>query len=399
MKLWQKKYDLNAAVEKFTVGNDYLLDQELVPFDCQASRAHARMLNKIGILSDSETADLLSGIDQILDLHAKGKFKIRPEDEDCHTAIENFLTQKIGIAGEKIHTGRSRNDQVLTALRLYCKTQLNEISSAVQTTIATITEFIQKYGEVKMPGFTHTRKAMPSSVAMWAGALRDALADDLDLLSCATKLIDQNPLGTGAGFGVPLALDRQMTTDELHFARIQENPIYAQNSRGKFEGFALSVMSQIMYDLNKIASDLILFTMPEFNYFTLPDEFLTGSSIMPHKKNPDVLELLRAKYHEVFTYEMQVRNTGVNLISGYHRDLQLTKEAIIRAFKTTLTSVQTTIVLFENLSVNRKNCRKAMTAELFATDKVYQLVKSGVPFREAYRQISQEYEDKNEKQC
>ncbi|HRD18667.1 MAG TPA: argininosuccinate lyase, partial [Candidatus Marinimicrobia bacterium] len=336
MKLWQKKYNLNAVVEKFTVGNDYLLDQELVPFDCQASKAHARMLNKIGILSDSETADLLSGIDQILDSHAKGKFKIRPEDEDCHTAIENFLTEKIGIAGEKIHTGRSRNDQVLTALRLYCKTQLNEISSAVQTTIATITEFIQKYGEVKMPGFTHTRKAMPSSVAMWAGALQDALTDDLDLIACARKLIDQNPLGSGAGFGVPLALDRQMTTDELHFARIQENPIYAQNSRGKFEGFALSVMSQIMHDLNKVASDLILFTMPEFNYFSLPEEFLTGSSIMPHKKNPDVLELLRAKYHTVFAYEMQVRNTGVNLISGYHRDLQLTKEAIIRAFKTTL---------------------------------------------------------------
>ncbi|HPC36759.1 MAG TPA: lyase family protein, partial [Candidatus Marinimicrobia bacterium] len=213
------------------------------------------------------------------------------------------------------------------------------------------------------------------------------------------KLIDQNPLGTGAGYGVPLALDRQMTTTELHFARIQENPIYAQNSRGKFEGFALSVMSQIMYDLNKVASDLIVFTMPEFNYFTLPEEFLTGSSIMPHKKNPDVLELLRAKYYEVFAYEMQVRNTPVNLISGYHRDLQLTKEAIIRAFKTTLASVQITTVLFENLAVNRKNCRQAMTSELFATEKVYQLVKNGVPFREAYRQISQEYEGKNEKKC
>mgnify|MGYP000876726070 FL=1 len=399
MKLWQKKYNLNAVIEKFTVGNDYLLDQELVPFDCQASKAHARMLNKIGILSDSETADLLSGIDQILDLHAKGQFIIRPEDEDCHTAIENFLTEKIGLAGEKIHTGRSRNDQVLTALRLYCKTKLNEISSAVQTTITTIAAFIEKYGEVAIPGFTHTRKAMPSSVAMWAGALQDALTDDLDLLDCARKFVDQNPLGTGAGFGVPLALDRQMTTAELQFARIQENPIYAQNSRGKFEGFALSVMSQIMYDLNKFASDLILFTMPEFNYFSLPEEFLTGSSIMPHKKNPDVLELLRAKYHAVFAYEMQVRNTPVNLISGYHRDLQLTKEAIIRAFKTTLASVQITTVLFENLSVNRKNCREAMTAELFATEKVYQLVKSGVPFREAYRQISQEYEDKNEKQC
>ncbi|MDD5766360.1 MAG: argininosuccinate lyase [Candidatus Marinimicrobia bacterium] len=394
MKLWQKGTTLNKQIEAFTVGNDYLLDQELVPFDCQASKAHARMLGKIGVLTESEVADLTRGLDQILELHSQGKFEIRSEDEDCHTAIENFLTLNIGSAGQKIHTGRSRNDQVLTALRLYCKAKLTEISTAVQDTILAISEFITQNGSVVIPGFTHTRKAMPSSVAMWAGALQDAMSDDLDLLHCAMKLVDQNPLGSGAGYGVPLALDKQMTTDELQFTRVQENPVYAQLSRGKFEGFALSVMSQIMYDLNRIASDLILFTLPDFGYFNLPDEFLTGSSIMPQKKNPDVLELLRAKYHEVFASEMQVRNTAVNLISGYHRDLQLTKEPLMRGFNTTLVSLQIATLVFRNLSVDPAKCHAAMSDELFATAKVYELVEKGMPFREAYRIVAQQFGEK-----
>jgi len=394
MKLWQKQYDLNSAIEAFTVGNDYLLDQELVPFDCQASKAHARMLGKIGVLTKSEVTDLLRGLDQILELHRQSQFAIRREDEDCHTAIENYLTQNIGAAGQKIHTGRSRNDQVLTALRLYCKAKLAEITEAVRSTQEAVSAFAAQNGSVVVPGYTHTRKAMPSSVAMWAGALQDALTDDLDMLNCAMKLIDQNPLGSGAGYGVPLALDRQMTTDELHFARVQKNPVYAQLSRGKFEGFALSVLSQIMYDLNRFAADLILFTMPDFGYFNLPEEFLTGSSIMPQKKNPDVLELLRAKYHEVFASEMQVRNTAVNLISGYHRDLQATKEGVMRGFNTTLVSVQIAALVFRNLSVNPAKCQAAMSDELFATAKVYELVEKGIPFREAYRIIAQQFGEK-----
>jgi argininosuccinate lyase len=394
MKLWQKQYDLNSAIEAFTVGNDYLLDQELVPFDCQASKAHARMLGKIGVLTKSEVTDLLRGLDQILELHRQSQFAIRREDEDCHTAIENYLTQNIGAAGQKIHTGRSRNDQVLTALRLYCKAKLAEITEAVRSTQEAVSAFAAQNGSVVVPGYTHTRKAMPSSVAMWAGALQDALTDDLDMLNCAMKLIDQNPLGSGAGYGVPLALDKQMTTDELNFARVQKNPVYAQLSRGKFEGFALSALSQIMYDLNRFAADLILFTMPDFGYFNLPEEFLTGSSIMPQKKNPDVLELLRAKYHEVFASEMQVRNTAVNLISGYHRDLQITKEAVMRGFNTTLVSVQIAALVFRNLSVNPAKCQAAMSDELFATAKVYELVEKGIPFREAYRIIAQQFGEK-----
>lgn len=393
MKLWQKNYTLNREIEAFTVGNDYLLDQELIPFDCQASAAHARMLGKIGILTEQEVCDICHGLTDIQELHRKGEFTIHPEDEDGHTAIENYLIEHIGEAGKKIHTGRSRNDQVLTALRLYSKAKIAECRKEIETVIETIDSFIRKNGDIPIPGFTHTRKAMPSSVALWAGALRDALSDDLNLLNAALNLIDQNPLGTGAGYGIPLPLDRQMTTEELGFTRIQVNPIYAQNSRGKFEGFVLSVLSMMMYDLNKTASDLILFTMPGLEYFSLPDEFLTGSSIMPHKKNPDVLELIRGKYHEILSYEMQVRNSTVNLISGYHRDIQLTKESVIRGFSTALDSIRITRLLFQNLLVNQEKCRAAMTDELFTAEKVYKMVQQGVPFREAYRKIGKQFEN------
>ena len=392
MKLWQKTKQLDKEIEKFTVGRDYILDKELIYFDCIASKAHAAMLGKIGILSDKEVKELLQGLDKIIELDKKGKFEIALEDEDCHTAKENYLIEHVGDAGKKIHTGRSRNDQVLTAVRLYCKAQLVNSLNTIETTINHIDDFIKTFGEIPMPGYTHTRKAMPSSVGMWAGAFKDAFSDDLDLIKAAVKLVDQNPLGTGAGYGIPLPLDRQMTTKELGFAKVQENPIYTQNSRGKFESFILTVLGQVMLDINKLAADLVLFTLPSMAYFILPEEFLTGSSIMPQKKNPDVLELLRGKYHEIFAYEIQVRNTSVNLISGYHRDIQLTKEAVIRGFSTVLESIHITGLIFQNLKVIEENCEVAMTDELYAAEKAYQLVQQGIPFRDAYREIGKQYE-------
>jgi len=392
MKLWQKTKQLDKEIEKFTVGRDYILDKELTFFDCIASKAHARMLGKIGILTDKDVKELLQGLDKIIELDKKGKFEITLEDEDCHTAIENWLIEHVGDAGKKIHTGRSRNDQVLTAVRLYCKAQLVNCLNMIEATINHTNDFIKTFGEIPMPGYTHTRKAMPSSVGMWAGAFKDAFTDDLDLIEAAVKLVDQNPLGTGAGYGIPLPLDRQMTTDELGFAKVQENPIYTQNSRGKFESFILTVLGQVMLDINKLAADLVLFTLPSMAYFILPEEFLTGSSIMPQKKNPDVLELLRGKYHEIFAYEIQVRNTSVNLISGYHRDIQLTKEAIIRGFSTVLESIHVTGLIFQNLKVIEENCDVAMTDELYAAEKAYKLVQQGIPFREAYREIGKQYE-------
>lgn len=393
MKLWQKASSepLNAAVEAFTVGRDYLLDLEILPYDCLASKAHARMLEKIGLLTPNESHDLQAGLDLILELHARGEFSITPQDEDGHTAIENFLTETVGEAGKKIHTGRSRNDQVLTALRLYSKDKLNEINTALSITCQQIEKLIAKAGSIAFPGYTHTRKAMPSSVGLWAGAFRDAFQDDQLMGEAALRLVDQNPLGTGAGYGIPLPLDREMTTTELGFAKTLENPVYAQNSRGKFEGFVISVLIQILTDINKLASDLVFFTLPGLTYFGLPANYLTGSSIMPQKQNPDVLELLRGQIHLVLGYEQQVRNTTLNLISGYHRDMQLTKEAVIRSFAVTLEAVRITALVFENLRVNTDNCAAAMTEELFATEQAYQLVQQGLPFRDAYRQIGRKF--------
>ena len=394
VKLWQTGAANDPAVEKFTVGTDYLLDLELVAYDCQASAAHARMLATIGLLSAAEAASLCQGLDEITALHQRGEFTIRREEEDCHTAIENYLVSRCGEAGLKIHTGRSRNDQVLTALRLYGKAKAAACGAELEALIAALTAFIARFGGIAMPGYTHTRKAMPSSAGLWAGAFRDAFQDDLVLLRQAAALLDQNPLGTGAGYGVPLPLDREMTTAELGFARVMENPIHAQNSRGKYEGILLAALSQALADVNRMATDLILFTMPGFDFFTLPAAFCTGSSIMPQKKNPDVLELLRSKYHELLGCEMQLRSTTINLMSGYHRDLQLTKEALMRGLAAALETLPIAALVIGHLEVNAERCAAAMTEELFATARAYRLVQQGMPFREAYRTIAAEYRQK-----
>lgn len=391
MKLWQKGYELNREIENFTTGNDYLLDMHLIEYDCLASQAHARMLARIGIIKAEEAEKLVLEIDNLRKLTKAGKFSIKPDQEDCHTAIEVYLTEKTGDIGKKIHTGRSRNDQVLTALRLYSKAQLQEILVLCKNCVQAIEEFITRTGEEPIPGYTHTRKAMPSSTAMWAEAFKCAIEDDLNLIECAIQLIDQSPLGTGAGYGIPLPLDRDSTARELGFAKVQSNPIYAQHSRSKFDIFVLNTLFQIVFDLNRLATDLIVFTQPELDFFRLPDEFQTGSSIMPQKKNPDVLELMRARLHEIAGYEHTIKNCSANLISGYNRDIQVTKEPLIKAFTTTAQTLKIARLVFDNLSVNQEKCRAAMTEELFATEQAYQLVKQGIPFREAYQTIARKF--------
>ncbi len=390
MKLWQKKYTLNKQIEEFTVGNDYLLDQRLIKYDCAASIAHAKTLKKAGILKEQELKDIVKELNNIIALEKKGKFKIKKEQEDCHTAIEAHLTKALGDTGKKIHTARSRNDQVQVAMRLYFKDELNDCKNKAENLIKTLSKFRKKYSTIKFPGYTHTRKAMPSSIPLWTDSFIDSMKDNIKLLTHTLDLIDQSPLGTGAGYGIPLEIDRDYTRKLLGFKTLQ-NPIYVQNSRGKFESTIIHTLTQIMYDLNKIASDLITFTMPEFAYFELPDELCTGSSIMPHKKNPDVLELVRAKYHIVLSCEFQVKTMTANLISGYHRDLQLTKEPPMKAFDITKETLSVMTLVFQNLKVNEKRCKSAMTEELYATEKVYDLVKKGMPFRDAYRAISKEY--------
>ena len=285
MKLWQKGYSLNDEIEKFTVGNDFVIDRKLVKYDCIASIAHAKMLCKIGILKREECKKLIKTLNEIIKLERKGKFVIKRQDEDCHTAIENYLVKKLGNAGKKIHTARSRNDQVLGALRLYYKDEIRNIIRLIDELAKPLIFLKIKHINTPMPGYTHMRKAMPSSVSLWAEAFIESMDDNKILLLSIEKLIDQNPLGTGAGYGLPIEIDRKFTAEQLKFKKIQNNPIYTQNSRGKFESSILHALNQVMIDLNKMSSDIILFSMPEFGFFELPKEICTGSSIMPHKKN------------------------------------------------------------------------------------------------------------------
>lgn len=392
MKLWQKNYKLNKLIEQFTVGDDYLLDQQLISYDCKASIAHAHMLYSIGVLQKNEYEQLKQTLEEIIELDKKKQFIIKQEDEDCHTAIENYLTEKLGDIGKKIHTGRSRNDQVLTALRLYYKQQLTDIQLLVTQVQDALKKLKQDYGSIQWPGFTHMRKAMPSSVALWADAFHESLTDTQTLLKTVFTLVDQSPLGSGAGFGVPLQLNKEMTAKELRFTRVQNNPLYVQNSRGKIEALLLHGLSQLMYDVNKMSSDLILFSMPTFGFVELPDELCTGSSIMPQKKNPDVLELLRASYHIVLSDQFQVQSMMSNLISGYHRDVQLTKKPVMNSIKLVKQCLDITTFVLSCLKINKNACDKAMTEELFATEKVYALVQQGMSFRDAYQKVSQKHE-------
>jgi argininosuccinate lyase len=373
-KLWQKTYQLNSQIEDFTVGDDYILDRQLVKYDCLASIAHAQMLGKIAIISEKNVKVLVNELRHIIELDKKGKFEVLKGDEDCHTAIENHLTKTCGHAGKMIHTFRSRNDQVLAALRLLYKDELSEINTLITKINKTLSQFQKRYIHVKIPGFTHTRKAMPSSIELWSNAIIDSMKDNQKMLDADYDLIDQSPLGTGAGYGIPFEIDRQYTANQMGFSRVQENPIYVQNSRGKFEASMLNTLSLILFDINKIASDLILFTLPELAFL-------------------DVLELLRTDYHIIVSYEFQVKNIIANLISGYHRDLQQTKGPTLKGFEITKKSLSVLNLVFENLSVDEDHCKRAMTDELFAYEKAYRLVRQGIPFRDAYLTVAKEFSD------
>jgi argininosuccinate lyase len=390
-KLWDKGYSVDKEVEQYMAAEGYLLDQALVKYDCRASIAHAKMLGKIGMLNKDEVRQLVKALNGIIALDSNGKFSLKPQDEDCHTAIENYLTAKLGDVGRKIHTARSRNDQVQAALRLYYKDELGEVIVLVKKLLISLKSFDGKYGRIGIPGYTHTRKAMPSSVHMWSRAFIESLEDDLTILGAAHSLNDQNPLGTGAGYGVPMAVDREYTAKELGFSKVQGNPIYVQNSRGKFESVIVHALAHLMLDLNKMSTDAIMFSMPEFGYFVMPKELTTGSSIMPHKKNPDVLELVRGNYHVVSSYGCMIDSIIGNLPSGYNADLSLTKGPAMRSISITKRSLSVMALFIGKLAVDKAACKKAMSQELYATNEAYDLVKKGVPFRKAYKEIAKKY--------
>lgn len=386
-KLWQKNWQLDSFIETFETGDDLACDQKLVDFDVYGSIAHARMLVKIGILKELEYKKLKQGLVAILALHAQGKFTLRPGDEDVHTKIENYLTNKYGAVGKKIHTGRSRNDQVLTALRLLTKASLLGIWRELLELNASFIKFAGKYEWLAMPGYTHMQIAMPSSVGMWAAAFGEALLDSLAGLEGAYNLNDQSPLGSAAGYGIPLDLDREYTAKLLGFAKVQTNPIYCQNSRGKIEGLVVAALLAIGQDINKFASDVLLFTTSEFNYFKVADKLCSGSSIMPQKKNIDVAELLRSKAHLLLGHYVQIVSGSSNLISGYNRDLQDGKKPFLESLAITQTIIQAASILINNLEPNEENLKLGLKPEIFATHQALEMVKKGMPWRQAYNAV------------
>lgn len=389
-KIWQKKtVNLLQEVEIFTVGDDHLIDMHIVKQDIMGSIAHSRMLNKIGVLNDSEQKSLEKELKNIFQDYKNEKFTIQFEDEDVHTKIEKILTEKLGETAKKIHTARSRNDQVLTDLRLYSKEKLITLRTDIEITIDKLLLFAEQYKEIPMCGYTHMQRAMPSSVAQWTLAFVEELLDAFFIWDGVYQLINACPLGSGAGFGVSLNIDRVYTSEELGFDRVQINPIYCQNSRGKTEAQVINYLSSIGLIVNKIANDLVVFTTAEFGFFKVDESITTGSSIMPQKRNLDVMELVRGRVSHLLGLEIAIKNLTTNLISGYHRDLQETKKMIITAFTLVFDFLSMIRIVFEHITPIKENLLKALDKTVFATDFAYEKVKEGLSFREAYRLIGE----------
>ena len=389
-KLWQTaSVKLHPLAEKYTVGNDYIMDKSLLPFDVEASIAHAQALVKLKILTPAEFIKLKNCLNEILALHRQGKFVITQADEDCHTAIENYLVGKLGALGKKIHTCRSRNDQVLVATRLYTRKKIKQVSAELIKLQKVFLTMAKKYPDIPLPGYTHTRRAMPSSVAHYSAAYLEELINDHLLLEAAYNLNDQNPMGAAAGYGINFPIDRQLTTKLLKFKRLQINSLYCVNSRGLTESFILSVLSKIMMTLGRLANEMILFTTPEFNFFELPLEFTTGSSIMPQKRNPDVFEIVRSNTNVLVALQTQIRDISKNLLSGYNRDTQLTKEPLIKGLGIARRSLEIMALVMAKVKPKKEVLMKSLSPEMFAAGEANRLVKQGMPFRDAYQQVKE----------
>ncbi|MEE9368254.1 MAG: argininosuccinate lyase [Pontiella sp.] len=384
---------INNEVLAFTAGRDVELDHALITVDCIGTAAHVTMLSKMPVkpklITEAERKQVLGGLVEIIRLAQQNKFKIKLADQDVHLAVERTLTSKLGDLGKKIHTCRSRNDQIAVDLRLYSKEQILQTLEEAAALASALTSFGKKHEKIPMVGRTHMQPGMPSSVGLWATAHAESLLDDCVSLIQAYELNDQCPLGSAASYGVPLPIDRQFTSDLLGFSRPTHNVLYANNGRGKLEGIVLSAMSQIMLTLSRLAQDFMLFTMPEFDYFKLPAEFCTGSSIMPQKQNPDVCELIRAKASRVKAAELGVYDLIKGSPTGYNRDLQEAKELYMEGIATTRACLRILAPMVKATKVNKKALIDGFTPDVFATDRALELVGEGMPFRDAYHYIKE----------
>ena len=391
-KLWEKNYEINHEIERFTVGRDREMDLYLAKYDVLGSMAHITMLESIGLLEKEELKPLLDELKNIYELCEKGEFVIEDGIEDVHSQVELMLTRKLGDMGKKIHSGRSRNDQVLVDLKLLTRHQLKEIADAVKVLFDELLQKSNQYKEVLMPGYTHLQIAMPSSFGLWFGAYAESLADDMLFLQAAYKMTNRNPLGSAAGYGSSFPLNRTMTTQLLGFDSMDYNVVYAQMGRGKMERNVAFALASVAGTLAKMAFDACMFNSQNFSFVKLPKECTTGSSIMPHKKNPDVFELIRAKCNKIQALPQQVMMIMNNLPVGYFRDLQIIKEVFLPAFDELADCLQMAAYIINKIEVNEHILDNPMYDPIFSVEEVNRLAAAGMPFRDAYKKVGLEIE-------
>jgi argininosuccinate lyase len=395
MKLWQKGAAAHERVDHFTVGKDREYDLVLAEYDCQASIAHANMLAKIGLITTEEATQLSTVLEEIQQQAKEGQFTIEDEFEDMHSKIEHLLIERLGDVGKKIHTARSRNDQVLVAMHLYLKNELGKVKSQVSALFELLLSLAEKHQNELIPGYTHLQVAMPSSFGLWFSAYAESLIDDLYFWQSAYKIADQNPLGSAAGYGSAFPIDRAFTTEALDFAQLKVNSVAAQMSRGKLEKSTAMALSSIGSTLAKFSMDVCLYMGQDFNFISFPDDLTTGSSIMPHKKNPDLFELVRGKCNSLQALPNQLALLTTNLPSGYHRELQLAKGPIIEAIQELKASLEILLFSLPNIQVSKDITAQVKYDYLFSVDTLNQEVLAGKPFRDAYRELGQAIEDGN----
>ena len=392
MKLWEKSVQVTDEIDRFTVGHDRELDLYLAPYDVLGSMAHVTRLHSIGLIADNELQPLLSELKKIYNLAREGKFVIEDGIEDVHSQVELMLTRSLGDMGKKIHSGRSRNDQVLVDLKLFTREKLREVAEAVRQLFTELQKQSERYKSVLMPGYTHLQVAMPSSFGLWLGAYAESLTDDMLFLEAAYRLTNRNPLGSAAGYGSSFPLNRQMTTDLLGFDSMDYNVVYAQMGRGKMERNVAYALASVAGTVAKLAFDACMFNSQNFAFIKLPDECTTGSSIMPHKKNPDVFELIRARMNRLQALPQEMILIMNNLPCGYFRDLQELKEAFLPAFDRLIDCLHMTTYIIERIKVNEHILDDTRYDAMFSVEEVNRLAASGTPFRDAYKKVGLEIE-------
>jgi argininosuccinate lyase len=393
MKLWQKSKDSLEAVTKFTSGNDPEMDLYLAKYDVLGSLAHIRMLESVRLLSARELEVLSAELKKIYQEIGFGNFKIEPGVEDIHSQIELELTKRLGEVGKKIHSGRSRNDQVLVDIKLFLRAEIQLLTSEIKSLFELLITKSEEHKDKLLPGYTHFQMAMPSSFGLWFGAYAESLTDDLITLQSAYRVVNKNPLGSAAGYGSSFPLNRIMTTELLGFDDLNYNVVYAQMGRGKTERIVSQAIGNVAATLGKMAMDLVLYLNPNFSFISFPDELTTGSSIMPHKKNPDVLEIIRARCNQLQSITNEVTLTTANLPSGYHRDLQVLKEIIFPAFQTLKDCLQMAGLMLSSIQVKDNLLNDEKYQYLFSVEEVNKLVNRGVAFRDAYKEVGKQIEE------